>query len=127
MLSGSEAGKLLLESIIFTIMGGFIKHWINGMEKTTENNKIELANKTDRTTRELQDAIKYNRDEYHEGINRVVDSIDKLSAHMEVANGRTGKLETRLAEQVAACRTRNSGDRSTCTDRATDRRINHGS
>lgn len=109
-------------TLLITVAGFFIRRWMTIVEERGLNNaaKIEANHETTKqrlaeftaiTTKELKDCIHENRDEYRVSCGEIKDSIDKLSAHVATANGRTGKLEERIAVQIALCQMRNK-DRS---------------
>lgn len=105
------------------LAGFFVRRWMTvvenrgitnaaNIEANHEITKKRLAEFTAQTTQELKNAIHENRDEYRRSSSEIKNSIDKLSAHVATANGRTGKLEERIAVQIALCKQRNEGRRS---------------
>lgn len=113
------------------LAGFFVRRWMTvvenrgitnaaNIEANHEITKKRLAEFTAQTTQELKNAIHENRDEYRRSSSEIKDSIDKLSAHVATANGRTGKLEERIAVQIALCKQRNEGRRSNDSCERTD-------
>jgi hypothetical protein len=113
------------------LAGFFVRRWMAvvenrgitnaaNIEANHEITKKRLAEFTAQTTQELKNAIHENRDEYRRSSSEIKDSIDKLSAHVATANGRTGKLEERIAVQIALCKQRNEGRRSNDSCERTD-------
>lgn len=109
--------KLLETGIPLVIIAFFVKHWMNLVEDRAKCNAIKiekndaetrkhLADVTARTSREIKEAIHANREEYRSQSQEIKHSIDQLSAHVSVQNGRVGKMEVALAEQVATCKQR---------------------
>lgn len=110
-------------TFLIGVAGFFVRRWMAvvedrgitnaaNIELNHEMTKNRLAEFTAQTTQELKDAIHENRDEYRRSCAEIKLSIDKLSAHVATANGRTGKLEERIAVQIALCKQRNEGRRS---------------
>lgn len=105
-------------TFLIGVSGYFIRKWMmvvetrgitnaRNIELSHEINKNRLAEFTAQTTKELKDAIHENRDEYRQSCAEIKLSIDKLADHVATANGRTGKLEERIAVQIALCQQRN--------------------
>lgn len=117
MESSYLIGGMAWNAGLVAIAGFFIKRWMNTMEtkanvnadniaKQAEWTSKELARFTATTTEDLKEAIKENRTEYNHKADNIIKSIDKLSDHMVVANGRTSKLEGRLETQIKLCEER---------------------
>lgn len=105
-----NVGSLVLNTGLVGAVLFFGKKWMSKVEQTAETNRVELATYTAKTHDELKQCIRENRDEYRFTANEIKESIDKLSDHVAVANGRTGKLENRIDVQVALCRERMKRD-----------------
>jgi len=121
-LTWMMAAVLSWITFLVALAGFFIRRWMavvedrgvtnaKNIEANHEITKRRLAEFTAITTRELKDCIHENRDEYRRSCGEIKDSIDKLSAHVATSNGRTGKIEERIAVQIALCQLRNK-DRS---------------
>lgn len=121
-MEGYIIGNFVINGTLLAIAVFFIRHWMNLVEDRARANAMQikendvqtrkhLAEVTARTTREIKEAIKENRVEYREQSGEIKGSIDKLSAHVSIQNGRVGKLEMALAEQVAACKIRQTQHR----------------
>lgn len=95
--------------ILVGVSGFFIRRWIVSVEKKGDCNTSEIKEKSE----VLFHTIERHRSERRQDIQRIVDSIDKLSDHVATANGRTSKLEIKLHTQMALCRERNGGRRIT--------------
>jgi hypothetical protein len=81
-------GNMAWNAGLVAITGFFIKKW---MEK-------------------VDTSISDNRTERKQEIKEVKESIDKLADHVDIANGRTGKLETKIEKQIALCTERNNNE-----------------
>lgn len=103
-------GNYIFNGGLVLLVCFLLKRWVNGIEKTAETNREELAETTAKTTTELKDAIRENRDEYRDTSTRIFDIIKELSDHVATANGRTAKLEGKIYTQMAICHERH-GDR----------------
>jgi hypothetical protein len=103
-------GNFVLNGGLVVLICFLLKRWVNGIEKTAETNRKELAKTTAKTTDELKNAIRENRDEYRDTSQRISDLIKELSDHVATANGRTAKLEGKIYTQMAICHERH-GDR----------------
>jgi hypothetical protein len=125
------AAVLSWMTFLVGVAGYFVRRWMAvvenrgitnaaNIEANHEITKKRLAEFTAQTTQELKNAIHENRDEYRRSSSEIKDSIDKLSAHVATANGRTGKLEERIAVQIALCKQRNEGRRSNDSCERTD-------
>jgi hypothetical protein len=125
------AAVLSWMTFLVGVAGYFVRRWMAvvenrgitnaaNIEANHEITKKHLAEFTAQTTQELKNAIHENRDEYRRSSSEIKDSIDKLSAHVATANGRTGKLEERIAVQIALCKQRNEGRRSNDSCERTD-------
>lgn len=121
-MEGYIIGNFVINGTLLAIAVFFIRHWMNLVEDRARANAMQikendvqtrkhLAEVTARTTREIKEAIKENRVEYREQSGEIKVSIDKLSAHVSIQNGRVGKLEMALSEQVAACKIRQTQHR----------------
>lgn len=109
-----------LNAGLFGIAGFFIKRWMGTMESRADTNAKNITLNRDIADEELKTAIQINREEYKERSNEIIKRLDEVCEHMEVANGRTRKLELKQEElrgdlktQIALCRLRNGGRRST--------------
>lgn len=111
-------GNIVWNAGLVALAGFFVRRWMGDVEdgrKTnakrieegTEWTRKELEKTNDRTTAEIKEAIHENRVEYARQSSEIKDSINALSAHIAVSNGRTGKLEERIAVQIALCQLRN--------------------
>jgi cytochrome c556 len=109
--------KILEAGIPLAVVAFFIRHWMTLVEDRARTNamRIEendqrtrqhLAQVTDKTSREIKEAIHENREEYRLHSTNIKESIDKLSDHVATQNGRVSKIEAELREQVAACKVR---------------------
>lgn len=103
-------GNFVLNGGLVVLICFLIKKCVSGIEKTAETNRKELTETNARTTTELKDAIRENRDEYRDTSTRIFDIIKELSDHVATANGRTAKLEGKIYTQMAICHERH-GDR----------------
>ena len=117
-------GNMVWNAGLVALAGFFVKRWMGDVEdgrKTnakrieegTEWTRKELEKTNDRTTAEIKEAIHENREVYEKQSSEIKDSINALSAHIAVSNGRTGKLEERIAVQIALCKQRNDARRLT--------------
>lgn len=117
-------GNMVWNAGLVALAGFFVKRWMGDVEdgrKTnakrieegTEWTRKELEKTNDRTTAEIKEAIHANREVYEKQSSEIKDSINALSAHIAVSNGRTGKLEERIAVQIALCKQRNDARRLT--------------
>lgn len=122
-------GNMVWNAGLVAVAGMFVKKWMKDVETGRETNataikandkdlRERLAKVTERTTSEIKEAIHENRVEYARQSGEIKESIDKLSDHVAVANGRTSKLEAKVATQIALCQERNSGTRDDCKERA---------
>lgn len=111
-------------TVLIAVAGYFIRRWMGVVEErgrinaqnistNDERNKEKLAQVTAQTTKEIKDAIRENRTEYQKQSDEIKESIDKLAEHISIANGRTGKLEEKIAVQIALCKQRNDARRLT--------------
>jgi hypothetical protein len=89
------------------------------LAETTKQTAITLEKINANMTRELRDAIHENRIEYKEQCVEILKRLDDVNAHMLIANGRTAKNELMIVKvegclktQMALCKQRNSGRRS---------------
>lgn len=105
----------LLATVIF-----FIKRWMTTMEKRADTNAENISTNRKEANEEIKNAIETNRQEYKERSNEIIKRLDDVCRHMEVANGRTAKLELKqeklngnLRTQIALCQSRNPGRRVT--------------
>ena len=130
-IDGFMVGSIIWNTGLVAVAGYFIKKWMGAVElkgkhnaeliaKHTQWTQDELAKFTAMTTSELKDCIHENRTEYKEKSAEIIDSIKELSAHVSIANGRTTKNELATEKlagvvktQIALCKERNSGRRST--------------
>lgn len=117
-------GNMVWNAGLVALAGFFVKRWMGDVEdgrKTnakrieegTEWTRKELEKTNDRTTAEIKEAIHANREVYEKQSSEIKDSINALSAHIAISNGRTGKLEERIAVQIALCKQRNDARRLT--------------
>jgi Na+/phosphate symporter len=119
------------------IIGFFVRRWMNTVDanrkddkEQTERDRISdreevrraaeavadkaartaenVAEKTAIISNEIKQRIEDNRLFYAQSCTDIKSSIDKLAEHVGIQNGRVGKLETGLAEQIAVCKTRNA-------------------
>lgn len=97
-------GSLAINGSLALAVVYFGKKWMLGVEKTAEKNRNELSEQTcatrkelaeftAKTTADLKDAIRENRDEYRLKSTEIISSINKLADHVATANGRTTKNE----------------------------------
>ena len=111
-------GNMVWNAGLVAVAGFFVKHWMSQVEDGRKINaekidedaqwtREQLSKTNERTTREIKEAIHENRVEYARQSSEIKESIDKLSDHVAVANGRTAKLETKVATQIALCQQRN--------------------
>lgn len=111
-------GNMVWNAGLVALAGFFVKHWMSQVEDGRKINaekidedaqwtRKELEKTNDRTTAEIKEAIHANREVYEKQSSEIKDSINALSAHIAVSNGRTGKLEERIAVQIALCQQRN--------------------
>lgn len=111
-------GNMVWNAGLVAVAGFFVKHWMSQVENGRKINaekidedaqwtREQLSKTNERTTREIKEAIHENRMEYARQSSEIKESIDKLSDHVAVANGRTAKLETKVATQIALCQQRN--------------------
>jgi len=126
-------GGVIVNGFLFALVAFFIQRWMNRVEADRKEDRDDVrriaeevsdraeqtaksvAEKTASTAEEIKVRIDGNRRFYEttfetnkEQYKEIKKEIEKLSKHMEVANGRTGKLEKDLAEQVLACKMRNA-------------------
>lgn len=117
-------GNMVWNAGLVALAGFFVRRWMGDVEdgrKTnakrieegTEWTRKELEKTNDRTTAEIKEAIHANREVYEKQSSEIKDSINALSAHIAISNGRTGKLEERIAVQIALCKQRNDARRLT--------------
>ena len=117
-------GNMVWNAGLVALAGFFVRRWMGDVEdgrKTnakrieegTEWTRKELEKTNDRTTAEIKEAIHENREVYEKQSSEIKDSINALSAHIAISNGRTGKLEERIAVQIALCKQRNDARRLT--------------
>jgi hypothetical protein len=81
----------------------FGKKWMASVETTAILNRNELKKDIKDNHDELKKEIKENCDEYKHGSERITASIEKLSEHVAIANGRTAKLEGKIETQEKLC------------------------
>jgi hypothetical protein len=67
-----------------------------------------VAEKAAIVSNEIKQRIEDNRAFYAQSSTDIKSSIDKLAEHVGIQNGRVGKLEIGLAEQIVVCKTRNA-------------------
>jgi len=114
-------GNIAMNVALVGAVVWFGKRWMVGVERTanenrkdmfahTEQTRTDLATLTAHTTEDLKTAIRENRDEHREKSKEIIDELKILSNHVAVANGRTSKLENKIAVQVALCEDRNKRD-----------------
>lgn len=117
-------GNMVWNAGLVALAGFFVRRWMGDVEdgrKTnakrieegTEWTRKELEKTNDRTTAEIKEAIHESREVYEKQSSEIKDSINALSAHIAISNGRTGKLEERIAVQIALCKQRNDARRLT--------------
>jgi ABC-type lipoprotein release transport system permease subunit len=114
--SAIDIWYLAINASLATAVMYFGRKWMNGVEKTAEKNRMELAKHTQQTNEDLKAMIRENRDEYKDKADSIIESLNKLSDHVAIANGRTSKnevaitrLEGELHTQVTLCKARNAG------------------
>jgi len=118
-------------SIFATMLGivsHFIKKWMQQTDDTTkttatalasvvlqhskdiqtasEKSRIELSIETAKIATDVKEVLKEHRDDDRGRSNEIKTSIDKLSEHVAIANGRTGKLEVAIKEITTRCEER---------------------
>jgi gas vesicle protein len=119
-------GGMAWNAGLFAVAVFFIKRWMNAMEvkanvnaeniaKQSDWTSKELAKFTATTTEDIKDVIRENRAEYNRRSDSIIQSIDKLSDHMAIANGRTSKLEGRLETQIRICEERQRRQAARCS------------
>lgn len=116
-------GNMAWNAGLVAVAGYMVKQWMTKIENRTDANAVNIAQQTETTqknlaqftattVKELKDSIKENRVEANSRADTIIQSIDKLADHIAVANGRTSKLEGKLAMQLKLCdERRRSGDK----------------
>jgi len=117
MESAYLIGGMAWNAALVAVAGFFIKRWMSTMESRANTNANNIARQSEWVSKELagfaattiddlKESIKENRTEYNRRADTIIQSIDKLSDHMAIANGRTAKLEGRLETQIKVCEER---------------------
>jgi len=115
-------GNIIWNTGLVAVAGFLIKNWMIKVEAGREVNakaisdndkalREKLEKSTEATAVEIKDAINNNLEEYRRSCSEIKKSIDKLSEHVATSNGRTGKLEERIAVQVALCELRHKDNK----------------
>lgn len=106
MMENYVIGNVVINSLLLAIVVFGIRHWMRLVEDRARTNAMRIEETAHETKMEIKDAIAENRYEYRQQSSEIKQSIDKLTDRVGLQNGRVGKLETTLAEQVAACKIR---------------------
>jgi len=89
-----------------SITGYFLNKWIKDTAIAVKETADKLSIVTEQHGRDLAQVTEKNREEVQATTRGIVNSIDRLADQVRIANGRTGKLETGLAVQLALCQER---------------------
>lgn len=93
-------GSLAINGSLAVAVIYFGKKWMDKVEQTAADNRLELKESHETNSTELKEAIKLNRDEYREKANEINESIKVLAERVGIANGRTTKNELAHVELV---------------------------
>jgi hypothetical protein len=99
-------GGVVITSL--SITGYFLNKWIKDTAIAVKETADKLSMVTEQHSRDLAQVTEKNREEVKNTTKGIVNSIDKLADQVRIANGRTGKIETGLAVQLALCQERTS-------------------
>jgi hypothetical protein len=106
MMENYVIGNVIVNAGLLAVAVFFIRHWMNLVEDRARINAMMIRENNISTRQELKEAIHENKAEYKSQSSEIKASIDKLSEHVATQNGRVGKIELELKEQVAACKVR---------------------
>jgi thiamine kinase-like enzyme len=96
-------GNMVWNAGLIGVIAFFIKHWMHNQELSSKEAREDLKKTTAETAATVRADLKEHRDHDAKRCDEIIQSINKLTEQVRVANGRTSKLETAVAVQKQHC------------------------
>jgi hypothetical protein len=110
----TELWNLLINGGMLAVAAFLFKRWMDGREEEERLIRVELrahiaevAAVFDQSVSSIQAKIGDNKVFYRQTYEDIKFRLEDIAGLQRIANGRTGKLETRLERQIAVCEERN--------------------